>query len=40
MRYEEPDLKNRRGFVATNRACPGGVLAAIPQIVLEEQSAS
>ncbi len=39
MRYEEPDLKNRRGFVATNRACHGGVLAIL-QIVLEEQSAS
>ncbi|MDH4252257.1 MAG: 3'(2'),5'-bisphosphate nucleotidase CysQ [Nitrospira sp.] len=37
MRYEEPDLKNRRGFVATNHACHGDVLAAIPMSVLERK---
>ena len=29
MEYEGPDLRNRRGFVATNRACHNDVLAAI-----------
>lgn len=30
MEYEGPDIRNRRGFVATNRACHDAVLAAIP----------
>ena len=29
MEYEGPDIRNRRGFVATNRACHDAVLAAI-----------
>lgn len=36
MGYEGLDIKNRRGFVATNRACHGDVLAAIPQVELEQ----
>ncbi|MDH4085075.1 MAG: 3'(2'),5'-bisphosphate nucleotidase CysQ [Nitrospira sp.] len=34
MRYEDLEIKNRRGFVATNRACHGDVLAAIPMLEL------
>lgn len=30
IRYQEPELKNTRGFVASNRLCHGDVLAAIP----------
>jgi hypothetical protein len=30
IRYEGAELKNTRGFVATNRMCHGYVLAAIP----------
>jgi 3'-phosphoadenosine 5'-phosphosulfate (PAPS) 3'-phosphatase len=30
MRYDQAEIKNLRGFVATNRACHGDVLAAIP----------
>ena len=30
MRYDQAEIKNPRGFVATNRACHGDVLAAIP----------
>ena len=30
IRYDELEIKNTRGFVATNRLCHGDVLAAIP----------
>lgn len=30
IRYDEGEIRNGRGFVATNRACHGEVLAAIP----------
>ena len=40
MGYEGLDIRNRRGFVATNRACHGDVLAAIPQVALEQERAS
>lgn len=30
LRYDEPEIKNTRGFVASNRVCHGEVLAAIP----------
>ena len=35
MEYDGPDMRNRRGFVATNRACHGDVLAAISASELE-----
>lgn len=38
LRYVDQDMKNRRGFVATNRVCHGEVLAAIPEAVLEQAS--
>jgi len=34
LRYDEPEMKNTRGFVASNRACHGDLLAAIPASVL------
>ncbi|WP_455370824.1 3'(2'),5'-bisphosphate nucleotidase CysQ family protein [Petrachloros mirabilis] len=34
LRYDEPEIKNTRGFVASNRACHGDLLAAIPASVL------
>jgi len=37
MGYEDLDIRNRRGFVATNRASHGDVLAAIPQVALEQE---
>jgi 3'(2'), 5'-bisphosphate nucleotidase len=37
--YEGAELKNTRGFVATNRLCHGDVLAAIPASILGEASA-
>ncbi len=40
MEYEGLDIRNRRGFVATNRACHGDVLAAISQVGLEQERAS
>lgn len=40
MGYEGLDIRNRRGFVATNRACHGDVLAAIPQVGLEQERTS
>ncbi len=36
IRYDESEIQNRRGFVATNRVCHGDILAAIPQSVLSE----
>jgi 3'(2'), 5'-bisphosphate nucleotidase len=35
IRYVDPQLKNTRGFVATNRLCYGDVLAAIPASALD-----
>ena len=37
--YDEAELKNLRGFVATNRRCHGDVLAAIPASALGVASA-
>lgn len=34
IRYDEAEIRNRRGFVATNRVCHGDVLAAIPASAL------
>jgi hypothetical protein len=40
MRYEDFDIRNSRGFIATNRACHGDVLAAILQFALEPEGTS
>jgi 3'(2'), 5'-bisphosphate nucleotidase len=40
MRYEDFDIRNSRGFIATNRACHGDVLAAILQFALEPERTS
>jgi 3'(2'), 5'-bisphosphate nucleotidase len=39
IRYEGTELKNTRGFVATNRMCHGDVLAAIPPSTFGDASA-
>ncbi len=33
--YEDEDIRNRRGFVATNRLCHREILAAIPQSAID-----
>ena len=39
MGYDELDIRNRRGFVATNRACHADLLAAIPLSELQRGAA-
>lgn len=35
IRYNDAEIKNPRGFAATNRACHQAILAAIPESYLE-----
>lgn len=40
IRYDTPEIRNTKGFVATNRACHGEMLAAIPTSALGVTSPS